>query len=193
MTTRLIIQNGATSNGDLIVDSVCAGSLDHTVLHPGQNTERWVTEYHTVIVRETWPSPHKPSDIQQANERAVEMIANEVALQDKMWGDDNARAKHQDGQLLGAALAQAQAIHSVREYPADPRSLSFEIAHDNYFPKDWDKNAFRDYGSDIANLVVAAAFLHQEIKRRLLVGEDTMRSKREPAQAYQTVRPNPTE
>ncbi len=50
------------------------------------------------------------------------------------------------------------------------------------FPQDW--SGFRDYGSDVANLVVAVAFLTQEIKRKLIAGEDHTRLARTAQQTF---------
>jgi hypothetical protein len=43
-----------------------------------------------------------------------------------------------------------------------------------YYPADW--SGFRDQGSDVANLVTAAAYLQQEIARRLSLGEASFRT-----------------
>lgn len=41
--------------------------------------------------------------------------------------------------------------------------------------------AAQDYGSDVANLAVAAAYIRQEIKRLIAHGADTTRTSRDPA------------
>lgn len=117
-------------------------------------------------------------DLESAGHLADNLIATEVAIQDKMWGGANERADSTEGQLLAAAVAQASAVWAANTMPNEPggREGAFEVAKDNYYPKDWD--GFRDYGSDVANLVVVAAFIRSEIKRRVLLGEDTTRTKR---------------
>jgi hypothetical protein len=113
-----------------------------------------------------------------AGNLADSLIATEVAIQDRMWGDANDRADAQGNQLLKAAQAQSElALLKIEGCTAQ---FAVENAQDLY-PKDW--NGFRDYGSHIANLVVAAAFIRSEIKRRVLLGESTYRAPREQAYA----------
>jgi hypothetical protein len=50
------------------------------------------------------------------------------------------------------------------------------------YPETW--SGFRSYGPDIPNLVVAVAFLTQEIKRKLVAGEDYTRLARSADQVY---------
>jgi hypothetical protein len=100
------------------------------------------------------------------------LIAVEIAKQDAMWGIANERTDSSKGQLLQAALAQLDATHA-REITGDIHA--FESTPYTY-PSDW--SGFRDYGSTIANLVVTAAFIRQEIKRRLGNGESTLRKSR---------------
>lgn len=117
-------------------------------------------------------------DVNQASSLAKNLIDGEVANQNAMWGELNDRADHTKGQLLQAGLAQSVAIWGLNHYD---REKAFQNAT-NWYPHDW--SGFRDYGSDVANLVVAAAFLQQEIKRRLLNGESYERSKRTADQPY---------
>jgi len=119
-----------------------------------------------------------------AGAKADELIAAEIALQDKMWGAMNERADISRGQLFRAGIAQTIALHQ--------KTIGLPGAFDQppaVFPSDW--SGFRDYGSDVANLVVAVAFLRQEIKRKIANGEDTTRSKRLPSQPYTKDQPNP--
>lgn len=113
--------------------------------------------------------------IQQVNagNLADNLIATEVAIQDRMWGDANERADAAGNQLMSAALAQLVLLQ--RKLEGDPSEDAVAIGQE-FYPTDW--NGFRDYGSNVANLVVAAAFLRSEIKRRILLGEDTTRAKR---------------
>jgi len=126
-------------------------------------------------------------DITTAGHKADNLIFAEILKQDKMWGDANERADASQGQLLRAAIAQQYAL------------LARQMGHDNAFdnpstiyPADW--SGFRDYGSDVANLVVAVAFLRQEIKRKIAAGESTERLARNTAtQPYLADQPNQIE
>src|ERR1035437_3784891 len=102
---------------------------------------------------------------------ADQAIKEEVAIQDRMWGDTNERADASRNQLLHAAIAQLDLLNFKLEGYPDAVELAKVV-----YPNDWD--GFRDYGSNVANLVVAAAFIRSEIKRRVLLGEDTERTKR---------------
>lgn len=102
------------------------------------------------------------------------LIDIEVAIQDKMWGDANERADSTKNQLVGAATAQILLVKMTLD--GVPPDMALAVAKDASYPKDWD--GFRSYGSPVANLVVAAAFIRSEIKRRILLGEDTTRTKR---------------
>jgi len=108
-----------------------------------------------------------------AGKLADHLIATEVAIQDKMWGDANERADTTGDQMMTAAMAQLVLLQ--RKLAGDPSDEAVKLAQE-FYPSDW--NGFRDYGSNVANLVVAAAFLRSEIKRRILGGEDTTRAKR---------------
>jgi hypothetical protein len=128
-------------------------------------------------------------DIQAAAALADDLIATEVSKQDKMWGDANNRADATKGQLLRAGLAQTYAIfETMVGGSSQPRDVAFRMASHAYYPKDW--TGFRDYGSDIANLVVAAAYLRSEIKRRLVNGESIYRAPRPADQPYTGDQPN---
>jgi hypothetical protein len=116
----------------------------------------------------------------EAARTASQLIDTEVMLQNRMWGETNDRADISQGQLMGAALAQTYAV-ALAEFTGD-RQASFEDAKDDFFPQDW--GGFRDYGSDIANLVVAAAYLRNEIKRRRMNGESSHRAPRTADQTY---------
>lgn len=119
-----------------------------------------------------------------AGDVADALISAEVAIQDKMWGDANERADSTQNQLLAAGAAQLNALFFNLNVGA-PRENAFASAKHGFYPADWD--GFRDYGSNVANLVVAAALIRSEIKRRILLGEDIMRAKR--GEAYTTATP----
>jgi hypothetical protein len=122
-------------------------------------------------------------DANEAGRKADELIAAEVAGQDKMWGVANERADSTKGQLLEAGLAQVTALHR--------RRLGIIGAFDDapaIYPDDW--SGFRDYGSDVANIVVGIAYLRQEAKRLIAAGADTTRTKRNPVtQPYKAEQP----
>jgi GNAT superfamily N-acetyltransferase len=116
---------------------------------------------------------------------ADELIAAEIAKQDRMWGAENDRADASKGQLFDAACAQMAALRWRQGGDAG----AFDTVP-SFFPEDW--GGFRDYGSDIANLVVAAAYIRQEIARKLRAGECFERLARTAAQPYNTACvPNP--
>jgi hypothetical protein len=118
-------------------------------------------------------------DILEAERLADLLIATEIAKQDAMWGKLNERADTSKGQLMHAGMAQLDALydrHNGVEDCFDPNDAPM------IYPEDW--SGFRDYGSDIANLVVAISFLRQEVKRKLLNCEDYTRTSRRPDQAY---------
>lgn len=102
-------------------------------------------------------------------EIADDIIAREVAGQDAMWGRSNERADSSDGQLLAAGAAQAVAL-------LNRRGGDKNFVKPGIYPDDW--SGFRDYGSDVANLAVAAAYIRQEIKRLVASGADTTRTSR---------------
>jgi hypothetical protein len=103
------------------------------------------------------------------------LIFQEIDRQDAMWGVTNNRADTKDGQLMLAGMAQLDALFDRLNGEPDAFASAPEI-----YPPDW--SGFRDYGSDVANLVVAAAFIRQEIQRKIAAGEDTHRKSRDPVQ-----------
>ncbi|KOX53875.1 hypothetical protein ADL19_14995 [Streptomyces purpurogeneiscleroticus] len=114
--------------------------------------------------------------------KADRLVNAELQRQNRMWGVD--RDDHTKGELMMAALSQLDAL-AVRQ---DGDAKAFEQVPASY-PENW--TGFRDYGSDIANLVVAAAWLHQEIARKLRAGEDETRLPRDPVkQPYGDVQPS---
>lgn len=175
MTTKLIIKNAASSNGDVNVRVKSGSHVQPTFLTPGQSVENWISTAHEIEIDETWPTKTPASAQVVAGELADSLITTEVAIQDKMWGDANERADSTDFQLLAAGCAQANALFFDRIAGAS-RENAFASAKHGFYPDDWE--GFRDYGSDVANLVVAVAFLRSEIKRRILLGEDITRTKR---------------
>lgn len=116
-------------------------------------------------------------ELDNAERLADNLIAKEISKQDKMWGRINERADASNGQLFHAAMAQQEAVW--QRQIGDPDAF---IKVPDIYPADW--SGFRDYGSDVANLVVAIAFLRQEVKRKLMNGESYVRTERKPEQAY---------
>lgn len=177
MTTKIKITNKANSNGDVHVRGVNLWEYGTSRLAPGESSEFGITDSSLLSVFETMPS--SVSDAGRTSlyygEEADKLIAAEIAGQDKMWGTANDRADVSGGQMLAAALAQSHALHARRVdgTPIDYRSPPA------IYPADW--GGFRDYGSDIANLVVAAAYLRQEIKRLIANGEPMTRLTRDQA------------
>lgn len=116
-----------------------------------------------------------------------DLIAKEVAIQDRMWGDANERADATNCQMIKAGVAQASLVVALAELRPGGISVAetVEVVKALVYPPDWD--GFRSYGSNVANLVVGAAFLRSEIKRRILLGEDTTRTKR--GEPYKVAQP----
>lgn len=110
--------------------------------------------------------------------KADELIAAEIARQDRMWGEQNERADISRGQLFHAALSQLDLLDLKVAFNLPSEEAVMTVLDMGTFPKDW--GGFRDYGSDIANLVVAAAYIRQEITRKLKNGESTYRAPRNP-------------
>lgn len=179
MTTKLIVKNAAVSNGDVHMTITCGGHAEPVTLTPGKQHEAWVATEHRVAISETWPTATPANDQVKMGEMADELIATEVAIQDKMWGDANDRADATNNQLMAAAMAQL--VLTSAKVEGEPVDVALKLGA-SFYPQNW--SGFRDYQSNIANLVVAAAFIRSEIKRRLLLGEDTTRSKRHPEQTY---------
>ncbi|WP_315729925.1 hypothetical protein [Bradyrhizobium sp. SZCCHNRI2010] len=117
-------------------------------------------------------------DILDAERLADQLIATEIAKQDAMWGKLNERAATGHGELMHAGMAQLDALFDRQNGGGDDAFSEAPMI----YPENW--SGFRDYGSDVANLVVAIAFLRQEVKRKLLNGEDYTRTSRRPDQPY---------
>jgi hypothetical protein len=143
----------------------------------------------------TTTMPRVTPDPDSAGFRADSLIGDEVRLQeqDKMWGLSNDRADVTKDQMIRAATAQVIIVvekGEIRRTHIDNTNLIMdkrmpallEDIRETVFPPGW--SGFRDYGSDIANLVVAAAYLRQEIKRRIMLGEDETRAHHAPDQTY---------
>lgn len=123
------------------------------------------------------------NDLTLAGQKADALIATEVAIQDRMWGDANERADAADNQLLSAGRSQLDFLNlKLKGVNADE---ALTTVKELTYPSGWD--GFRDYGSNVANLVVAAAFIRSEIKRRIVLGEDVTRTKR--GEAYRGGQP----
>lgn len=190
MTTLLKIENASNSNGAIGIVVKENNSRRTQLLSPGEKTETWLGGHQEVSLTEFWPSHAPPvSPMQLHAEYARRLIETEVNVQNKKWGEANERADVSGGELVRAAIAQATAVARASEEAAaiaaseettiDDRMIREEIfagIAESIYPLAW--SMFRDYGSDIANLVVAAAYIENEIKRRLAAGEDTYRTAR---------------
>jgi hypothetical protein len=119
----------------------------------------------------------KTLDILQAEKLADELVTAELAKQSQMWGRASERSDAANGELMLAGMAQLDALY-IRQL-GDPHA--FEEPPE-IFPENW--SGFRDYGPDIPNLVVSIAFLFQEVKRKLMIGEDYARLARSADQPY---------
>lgn len=196
MTTLLKIENASNSNGAIGIVVKGSNSRRTQLLSPGEKTETWLGGHQEVSLTEFWPSHAPPvSPMQLHAEYARRLIETEVNVQNKKWGEANERSDVSGGELLRAAIAQATAVARASEEAAaiakaasassalettiDYMAIREEIfagIAESIYPLAW--SMFRDYGSDIANLVVAAAYIENEIKRRLAAGEDTYRTAR---------------
>jgi hypothetical protein len=116
---------------------------------------------------------------------ADEIIANEVKIQNAMWQreEDRPITDNAGGELVLASVSQLIALLDKQHGCTSEEAFgSSGTALQAFYPTGW--SGFRDYGSDIANLAVAAAFLRGEIARKLRLGEDTTRAARKPDQKY---------
>jgi hypothetical protein len=116
-----------------------------------------------------------------------DFIAHELERQLLMWGSPLDRPDNASGELLQGGIAQLDAVFDRRNGELG----AFDEAPQIY-PENWDHTAFRDYGSDVANIVVSICLLYQEALRLTASGADTTRLPRDPFhQAYVTAKPNP--
>jgi hypothetical protein len=116
-------------------------------------------------------------DVFTAEMMADELISAELAKQHQTFGPMAGRTDILNGEYQMAGMAQLDALFDRQNDEPAAFDSPPEI-----FPPDW--SGFRDYGSDVANLVVAVAFLTQEIKRKLLAGEDYTRLARTEQQPF---------
>jgi len=116
-------------------------------------------------------------DVFEAEVLADELISAELAKQGQTFGPMAKRTDILNGEFQHAGMAQLDALFDRQNGEPGAFDSPPEI-----YPQDW--SGFRDYGSDVANLVVAVAFLTQEIKRKLLTGEDFTRLARTAQQPF---------
>lgn len=63
MTTKIIIENDETSNGDLHIATLCGFSPPSMVrLLPGETHTAWISTGHVLSVYETWPTSKLKDD-----------------------------------------------------------------------------------------------------------------------------------
>lgn len=123
------------------------------------------------------------TDIAANLEAARALINAEIDKQIAMWGASNERADADNGELLQAGIAQLEGLYyklDSGEWPAWTPEV---------YPKTW--GGYRDYGSNVANLVVAVAFLTNEAARRIGNAESTWRKPRTPEDPKFTSAPYP--
>lgn len=122
-----------------------------------------------------------PAGATPSLQHAALLAFGELGRQVAMWGAENERADATKGQMMMAAMAQLRYL-DTRRMRGNVDVLCLKCAKDEYYPMDW--SGFRDYGSDVANLAVAAAYLISEMARKIRNGESTERLSRRPDQAY---------
>lgn len=105
---------------------------------------------------------------------AREIIQKEVDGQNAMWGPGQERKDNAKGEMMQAAACQLSVASLIARGMEGDRAVK---AITPAYPEGWE--GFRSYGSVIANLAVTAAFIESEIARRLALGEDTTRTKRD--------------
>lgn len=61
MTTKVRIENDATSNGDVILNGVntTEGRIKDAAIRPGESRELWITTASMLTIHETWPTQPK--------------------------------------------------------------------------------------------------------------------------------------
>lgn len=117
---------------------------------------------------------------------ASKLVEAEILRQVEMWGPKHESTQVDQGEMMRAAMAQLVCLGARQSGNPD----AFDKLPGIY-PRNW--SGFRDYGSDVANLVVAAAFIQQEIARKILAGEDMTRTRRDRAtQPYYGTQPKET-
>lgn len=124
-------------------------------------------------------------NIRENLEKARELINAEIDKQLKMWGDSNERADATNKQLFYAGFAQLDALYDKSLFGHWPYDVP------GMYPVDW--SGFRDYGSDIANMVVGIAFLTNEMARLIGNGESTYRRPRDENDPKFADKPNPVD
>jgi hypothetical protein len=116
-------------------------------------------------------------DVFEAERLTDELVSAELAKGSQVWGRLNERSDVSNGELMHAGMGQLDALFDRQNGEPDAFDAPAAI-----YPEGW--SGFRDYGSDIANIVVAVAFLTNEIKRKLIADEDYTRLARGSDQVY---------
>lgn len=150
------------------------------------NPEAPVTELDLMSTRQLADSPFVGNP-NEAFAKALDLVRGEVAVQMRMWGQHNERADAKDRELMRASMAQLDLIF-IKAAGLRSRE-AIKIAKEDFYPENW--NGFRDYGTDVANLQVAAAYLVSEIALKLISGEDFARAPRPSSENYPTDRNTP--
>lgn len=108
-------------------------------------------------------------DPKLAREKASELVSEEIAKQDEVYGPVEERHDCAGNQQFCAAMAIGDALYDRMN--GDHRSFD-EVPE--IYPEDWDWDVFDDHGSTVANLVVMQSYIQQEIIRLLIEGEETV-------------------
>jgi hypothetical protein len=146
-----------------------------------------VTPLDEMSTRQLIDSPFKGNP-EAAFKKATEIVLSELGVQMRMWGTQNERADASDREMMCAAMAQLDLV-ALKGIGGLRSREAVKVAHADFYPKNWD--GFRDYGTDVANLGVAGAYLISEIARKLIAGEDFERAPRPTEQSYPAHRNNP--
>jgi hypothetical protein len=117
-----------------------------------------------------------------ARDLAAKLVNDEAAIQVRMWADTDGKRPSGNRELMHAGIAHLQAL----DMKLDGFDWAFQAPPDIY-PVGW--SGFRDYDSNVANLVVAAAFIQSEIAARILNGESTYRAPRSKTDIYTAIQP----
>jgi hypothetical protein len=187
MTTNVTIHNHASSNGDVAFTRANPSHKSRTVIAPGEKFTVPVSGNDDIHMTEFWPQRSPPTAASQtAAEFVDQIIAREAETQVAMWGAE--RPDNKSNELLAAAVTTAVAVAGARGAievpPAPTREEVFAKAQESFYPRNWSPNAFRDYGSDFANLAVVAAYIRNQMTIMFMNGEDTKRSKRPDNKPY---------
>lgn len=163
MTTKVIIGNDATSNGDVILNGVntTEGRVKDAAIRPGESRELWITTSSMLSITETWPAQPR----QFASDGDV--IA-ECGDKGELWAKAYVQV-HPNGDVdtLRAWFANAIEAACAKRAAARPTLTIAEVR--GAVARGWqaDPNRSKEFDSDIAE---AAS---QEIAKLIGVNPET--------------------